>query len=154
MKKVIRRGIFETNSSSMHSCVITENPSQLPFDRYLDNEGFLNIELGEFGWGYDEFTSFPDKLSYLATLIFGYWDYDKTWEEAQKKIETDSEWERIVDCCKSHIEGCKGVNILESKGYVDHQSMDTVDGFLNANNTTLDDFLFNEGTLIIDNDNH
>ena len=53
IRKQIREGTFETNSSSMHSLVIENkksgklSPSNLP----VSSDGILKIGTGEFGWG-------------------------------------------------------------------------------------------------------
>ena len=44
MKKQIRQGVFETNSSSTHSMCIH------PGNKYVPNMSKLKIETGEFGW--------------------------------------------------------------------------------------------------------
>lgn len=44
MKKVIRRGVFETNSSSVHAISIS-NAGNLVYPK------FVYFEEGEFGWG-------------------------------------------------------------------------------------------------------
>ena len=53
MKKQIRRGVFETNSSSMHSLSIHRMGIYTPikYDDIQDDDNMLHIEFGEFGWG-------------------------------------------------------------------------------------------------------
>lgn len=60
MSKVIRKGVFETNSSSTHSiCVTKEGAYTLP-----QKMAFVT---GKFGWEVDELRSVEEKASYLYT---------------------------------------------------------------------------------------
>jgi hypothetical protein len=64
MKK-IRKNVFETNSSSMHSLVISEG-----FTSGRNNSfDFDFLTFGEFGWGYEELSLPVDKASYVLTYI-------------------------------------------------------------------------------------
>lgn len=61
--KQIRSGVFETNSSSMHSIAISKEPViNLPDTIYFC--------LGEFGWEFDE----VDPVGYLYTAIMTIYD--------------------------------------------------------------------------------
>lgn len=71
MKEQIRKGVFETNSSSTHAICI--DASDLDFD---DVKDFINLpnELdfqlkGEFGWGHDEYHDTQSKANYLAMAL-------------------------------------------------------------------------------------
>ena len=48
--KQIRNGVFETNSSSIHSIAISKEP----VINFLDT---IHFRLGEFGWEFDEVDS-------------------------------------------------------------------------------------------------
>lgn len=68
MKRQVRRNVFETNSSSMHSLSIAKRG----VTEYLHVDECTNkvvTEFGEFGWGYDEYNDPETKLSYLVTMI-------------------------------------------------------------------------------------
>lgn len=71
MKRQIRRGVFETNSSSTHSIAI---PKQCAKTNYA------SFNIGEFSWGWDE----VDPADYLYTAIYG---LSETEDEAKEKIE-------------------------------------------------------------------
>lgn len=71
MKRQIRRGVFETNSSSTHSIAI---PKQCTKTNYM------SFNIGEFGWGWDE----VDPADYLYTAIY---ELSETEDEAKEKIE-------------------------------------------------------------------
>lgn len=57
MKRQIRRGVFETNSSSVHSIVISKAPASMGKS--------IHFGIGEFGWENDE----ADTADYLYTAI-------------------------------------------------------------------------------------
>lgn len=104
MKYQIRRGCFETNSSSMHSLVMTKKNNNIRMTKqeirdefYLDtdwhNQRYGNvIELDDYGnnFGRSPFTvltSFRDKLSYAIASICGNTYSIKSYIEADKKFE-------------------------------------------------------------------
>lgn len=60
MKKKIRQGVFETNSSSTHSICIAK-------DAELTIPKSLHFEFGEFGWECRTLQSLDKKASYLYT---------------------------------------------------------------------------------------
>jgi hypothetical protein len=62
MKRQIRKGVFETNSSSTHSICIAKNVE-------LNIPDSLHLEYGEFGWGEDSLQSVEEKASYLFTAL-------------------------------------------------------------------------------------
>lgn len=65
MKIKIRRGIFETNSSSTHSIVIGNNNEDIK--SMLPTE--IHFGSGEFGWEIDSYTDTQNKANYLWTGI-------------------------------------------------------------------------------------
>lgn len=172
MKKV-RTGVFETNSSSVHSLVISEFPDytgEKQLESLIDYDDKIHITTDEFGWGYDgPYHDAVMKLSYLATIIaYKYYldccftrgaDYEQTIRE---NMDIDEEFEWINDFLITHIDGCKGwfIEPLGSSAYpwgvIDHQSyLGSVREFLDYENVSLEEFLLdNNVRLIIDNDNH
>ena len=65
MKKQIRKGLFETNSSSTHSIVVGNNGENV-----YDHLPYRVIfEGGDFGWETDVFKDTHSKASYLYTCI-------------------------------------------------------------------------------------
>lgn len=185
--KQLRKNIFETNSSSTHSVTIN-GKDKYEWDAlsgYVDDEdGKIHVELGEFGWGYDEYEDAYMKLSYLLTMIlelrkatFGHTGI-KTLEEYYNL----DEFILVESIVVENTPGCKGIELknadfnfnpyddpeidiknetqgyLDHNGYIDHQSYEDyecLDDFLNSWDTSIEDFIFNESVqLIIDNDNH
>ena len=71
MKTQIRRGVFETNSSSVHSISITKNDfkGSLPKQFTIDNGG-------EFGWETCIYDAPSNKAAYLYQAIISYPTYN------------------------------------------------------------------------------
>lgn len=82
--RVIRKSVWETNSSSSHAVVIDRNDFDTLFlgkdrttardvelNRIKDNikahKGKLKVILNEYGWEYDLLTTFEEKLAYVIT---------------------------------------------------------------------------------------
>ena len=144
MKIQIRKGTWETNSSSTHALVIKkEKPSYLPNDIYF--------ALGEFGWEHEKYNDTETKASYLHTVIYNlYYDIEnvETYNQYKKKINsilqdhnvTDIRWERPKK---------------STYAYVDH--VDQCEKWLNTileNPDYLISWLFNDDSwLVTDNDN-
>ena len=59
MKIQIRRGVFETNSSSVHTITITKNQNNLKFPKKLI------FDSGDYGWEHACLTTPEEKASYL-----------------------------------------------------------------------------------------
>lgn len=66
MKK-IRKGIFETNSSSSHSIHIDSDMELMDYSLIPNENGEVNIFAGEFGSGPDRLGTAYEKLSYCYT---------------------------------------------------------------------------------------
>ena len=138
--KVTRKGVFETNSSSVHSLAITNNYyPQYPESEYV-------VIPNDYQWGYDTCDSVEEKLSYLVTLAACYSDTRDEFIENPDVV-------KIVNTVKNH----NGANVIFKFPYgfgsIDHQSINSVEGFLCG--TELEDFIFNSKyKVIIDNDNH
>lgn len=82
MKVQIRRGVFETNSSSTHSISIDTS------ERFIKIPKKLVFKAGEYGWEFHRYSSAEDKASYLFTGIID--AYQK--EEAEKYLDIIKEW--------------------------------------------------------------
>lgn len=153
----IRQNIFETNSSSTHSIVVAKN-GKIPESRdaygtvYASYEdGILSLKEGNiFGWGWAVLADWLDKFAY-AVAEFQY-----------NEIELEKMLEKVRKCL-----GCSEIIIPkrtlwndEDKtepdyGYVDHQSMGTLLGFLNETGTNVIDFIFDDRyAIVLDNDNN
>lgn len=115
MKRKIRKGVFETNSSSVHSLVIS-NEGREPSEFKLNKDGEIEIDFGQFGKDKRIYTSQYDKLSYLITCLYYLSGYDIS------DIYDKWEFREIQDAiCK--YTGATGIKILgEQEPEIDHQS--------------------------------
>jgi len=123
MKK-IRKGVFETNSSSTHSICIAK-------DAELTIPKSLHFDFGEFGWEYDTLSDVYTKASYLYTGLMGNGrkdDFDNVVSILEGKgIEVSAE-QPIYK--KYTYEGNDGGEYIDNGGYVDHS--DELKPFLDA----------------------
>ena len=69
MNRKIRSHVFETNSSSVHSLVISNNGREVSNFK-LNREGKIEVDFGDFGKELRVYTSQYDKLSYLITCLY------------------------------------------------------------------------------------
>ena len=148
MKRQIRRKVFETNSSSMHSLTV-EKKGITEYLHVDEDENKVIVNFGEFGWGYETYNDAETKLSYLITMLAQYNSFS-----AEELYDTD-EFRRINNIVASRCE-CDGIIIDDSyDGYVDHQSVERIGSLMSEYDCTIEEFIFDSGiTLIIDNDNH
>ena len=146
----IRNGVFETNSSSSHSIVVTKgNADNVNQDHgwHINDNGICKIydsEDLEFGrYPFDVLYTWYDRMRYA---IASYGD-----EEHFKEIE---------NLCVQHIENLKQIVLPKDYssdsneketyyGWVDHQSSGLLQHFLDKNNVTLEEFLFNDNYIVI-----
>ena len=161
----VRNGVFETNSSSMHSLSISKHGTYgtLPVDEF---ENKVITHFGEFGWGYDTYRDPETKLSYLVTMLV---ETNGDCYSIEELCETE-EFQEINSVIAEYC-NCDGILIDEKieqanydgkyyewnehTGYIDHQSVIGIHGLLDYYDCTLEEFIFDEGVvLIIDNDNH
>jgi hypothetical protein len=67
MKKLIRKGVFETNSSSSHSISLAKEDKQFVLDTlYPDQHGVVRIHGGQYGWEWFKHNDAETKASYVA----------------------------------------------------------------------------------------
>lgn len=167
MKRQIRRGVFETNSSSMHSLTVRKQGlnSTLPVDG-LENKVITHF--GEFGWGYDRYTDPENKLSYLVTMVVETHGNCYSMDELYKTEDFQKINDVVAEYCHcdgvlidgrleqaASWDGTKLYDWNEHDGYIDHQSVEGIDSLLKSYDCTIEEFIFDKGIeLIIDNDNY
>lgn len=150
MKTQVRQNVFETNSSSMHSLVISNKDRGYDYDLPVDENGVLTISFGEFGWGPEILKEPLEKISYVITdrCSVGSLDFDEK-EALESEIVKE-----VIDLIKSKCPNVKDVKIQRSGsywpyGYVDHESQGT-----SYKDKNLEHLIFsNSVIIIIDNDN-
>lgn len=120
MRYKIRRSVFETNSSSVHSIQIlntTRQPSELKVN---SRDKMIHVECGQFGKEYCLYTTQYEKLQYLVTLLAyssgAYWDLDT------EPLDRCYEFEMLNNYIKEYC-NCKGIKVTRlNKAEIDHQS--------------------------------
>lgn len=141
--KTIRRNTFETNSSSTH-CVTICNSSETYSPITFDNT-VLEVKPGEYGWEYEFYDDFEDKVSYAYTYAIN----DGTPEDLELLKEVILENTNIEKIIFTQTE-----DRWYSNGYIDHQSVDEA-ALIFESKDSLRNFLFNKGSNVLtDNDNH
>ena len=149
MKKQIRQGVFETNSSSTHSMCI------YPGNKYVPNMSKLEIETGEFGWEEETYYGMGDKLSYALTYALG--SNSNKYIEMLNEMLTDNMPDTDITYDGMSYEELLEMDVSRDDvdfGFIDHQSLDEAsEMFLSRNN--LEDFIFGRDSYFeTDNDNH
>lgn len=124
-KKLIRYGVFETNSSSSHSLSLGSQTSKdfVLETIYPDEEGKIYINGGEYGWEWDKFNDSITKANYAAQQL--------QYESHDNLIEVIKE-----------VTGAEDVIIDVDGGYVDHDSR----GLVSNQKEWLKDFIFNQNS--------
>ncbi len=160
----IRREVFETNSSSSHSVSIRKQDDYYTEEEVREelwrsakyNNGLYRIWSYrlEFGWGFDVYDSFSDKLRYVLAVYLC--------------ADNDSKVAKIVYFAESFFEKDKHFNIVlepwddpnslteyERYSLIDHQSQKMLQDFFIAEDIDYEEFLMNRKYVLwIDDDNN
>ncbi len=167
MKSKIREGVFETNSSSVHSLVFLNLKLSKPNLKELriDKDGVIKIPLGYFGKDHRIYSSQKEKLSYIMTTFYCCFGEDITRFE-DKDDWTVSYWtdikKAIIDyintsCPDKHCTNIVPVKTKTKYGYhelevgFDHQTYPSYleDCRVNLYNPqTVVEFIFNKNMAL------
>lgn len=134
MKKIlVRKGVFETNSSSSHSISIADDTKQFVMDTiYPDQNGNVYVYGGEYGWEWFKHNDAETKLSYAAQQFHG-------------NISSLNTLREIV----MEQTGATDV-VFNLDGYIDHDSV----GIVPSDKDSLRNFIFNKNSWLFGgNDN-
>lgn len=169
MIKLIRNGVFETNSSSAHSLAykntVLRDYNYKPKDdlcfaikelhltkkpKEYEMYSYMPLYFDEYGWGFDVLSSPAEKLSYLMSSVYQY----KTWGV----IKEDPFFKQVIRWLN---ELDIAVNLPEQYGdsdevdaEINHQSYDVVTKDMFKTKYDLLTYLFNNDIVIhIENDN-
>ena len=143
----IRKGMFETNSSSVHALIISKEQTQGPYRT-------LYISHGEWGWEHAKYSSPDKKISYLCQAIYGsFWkgDHAEITDERKKAIDDflstlrEIGIECIID--ENYFDDFDKKGSWGEEGYVDHG--DTITKQYRRRDDGGYDFKYNgEGTIL------
>ena len=140
MAMTVRRGVFETNSSSSHSITVEVGPY---WDTITPDDGVIRLTGGEFGWEIEEYNDAKTKANYAA-LDFILCGNEDRLDELIEVIQDFTGYPVEIDID------------LESSNYsyIDHQSIGTVNDDI-YDKEELKNFIFNKSSVLYtDNDNH
>jgi len=135
MKKIIRKNVFETNSSSTHSISLSKVDQEFTLDTiYPDQNGVIKITGEEFGWGWGKYNDSLTKLAYV---------FQDSNEDAHDTIK-----EVVMEQT-----GATMVLFDEGDGYIDHEGHGE-SSEARGSKDSLRNFIFNKNSwLFIGNDN-
>lgn len=163
VKKVSRRGIWETNSSSSHVVSIEKERR----DTTYNMSGDIEIYLDEYGWEGDPCDDILTKLEYAMSMVlhteYSGFNWDKDFVVDQNKLEGCAGYKLLLDALNTHGNKCDKVVIKKKThtfypyGYIDHQSCGykSLQDFLNDWDIDAERFLWDDNVVVwIDNDNH
>ena len=145
MKLTIRNGMFETNSSSMHSIVICKDGG-----KYSDEELKHPIYEGEL-YLYNNEARFGRSPFELLTT----WDRKVAFALASLCDATNAKAfiPELEDIIAKNNPYCHALNLEyihdNYYGYVDHQSVGLLSQFLKEEHITLEDFIFNSKYIVV-----
>lgn len=153
MNVQIRYGVFETNSSSMHSVAIGKGDYIEP-GSYICKDGVIKVDDNTYGWGYEELHSMLDKALYLVTDYVAQNQKDPT-EFLEKEIyPIFKKYYTGFDMFEFRPVSEHDYDDLERYGLIDHQSIGNISSWLENYEVTIEEFLTNSKYyIIIDNDN-
>jgi len=167
--RLVRNGVFETNSSSAHSlaykntvlrdydykpkedlCFATKELHLTKKPKEYEMYSYMPLYFGEYGWGFDVLSSPAEKLSYLMSSVYQYktWGVIKEDQFFKQVIQWLSELDIVVELPEEYGESS------EVDAYVDHQSWNVVTKDMFQTKEDLLTYLFNNDIVIyIENDN-
>lgn len=153
MRFTIRRGVFETNSSSSHSMCIQNNAIEDCIDTehiindLLNGRGAWKIKDNSYGRSPFRFLNkFSEKVLY-ALAVYGYDD----------EKDSDSKIKQIEEIVRSYVPEFSSFDVSSSDsyykfGYAENTGFDV---WLKNNNITLEEFLVsNKYAVVIDGDEY
>ena len=174
----VRRGVFETNSSSTHSVSISSKNSYYYHPSHLnmfidDCDNKVHVKFGEFGWEIASYVTPYDKLQYIVTMLVetegnNITNIDDLFETDGFKAINDAVAD-YCDCdgicideemCLNHYKWGDSIHYYVSHdGYIDHQSCEdykSIQDFLDDYCVeSVTQFIFDNGVVVhTDNDNH
>ena len=130
MKRRIRKGVFETNSSSMHSLVI-KGEKRINREQLKINENeFIEVETDDYTWGYFILETVQEKLNYVVAckineddLYLFTNDSENNSKHLKRLARAGIEFIKLEEML-CEITGAKGIEVNLTKGCNTEQSLD------------------------------
>lgn len=150
MKKNVRDGVFETNSSSCHSVSLSQN-GRRPNEMTIDRNGVITITIKDWN-NYEGAWTQSEKLSYLISLLWARSRYYRA--EDIENFCRCYEFRKIEEAIYDYVPDCMELKVkLDSTadeywGLFDHQILNESNGVEDLVNIydkeAIIDFIFNE----------
>lgn len=157
MKTQVRKSVFETNSSSMHSLTVTRRKPDLKQSEDMEP---ITVGLGEYGWGYETLDWWMEKADYLGVecTTTRYRKDEETGEYGYETFLSEDNIERRNILKAALRMRFSNVEIIfKTEGYIDHQSSGDIWDIIMGDKHPVSkchEIIFGDARIIIDNDNH
>lgn len=115
MRETIRAGVFETNSSSVHSITVPKDGRE-PSKLKINKDGMIEVDFGQFDKDFHLYTTQYEKLQYLITCLYylSSFNYEDIYDHYEFGLIQDA-------VCK--YAGAQGIKLLcQTEPEIDHQS--------------------------------
>lgn len=130
MKCRIRKGVFETNSSSMHSLVIKGEKKINREQLKINENGFIEVETEDYTWGFFILKTAQEKLDYVVACkineddlyLFGN-DPENNSKHHKRLARAGIEFIKLEEML-CEITGAKGIEVNLIRGCSTEQSLD------------------------------
>ena len=130
MKYRIRKGVFETNSSSMHSLVIKGEKKINREQLKINEDGFIEVETDDYTWGNFILETAQEKLNYVAACkinedglyLFGN-DSENNSKHHKRLARAGIEFIKLEEML-CEITSAKGIEVNLTRGCSTEQSLD------------------------------
>jgi hypothetical protein len=130
MKCRIRKGVFETNSSSMHSLVIKGEKKINREQLKINENGFIEVETDDYTWGYFILETVQEKLNYVVAckineddLYLFTNDSENNSKHLKRLARAGIEFIKLEEML-CEITGAKGIEVNLTRGCSTEQSLD------------------------------
>lgn len=130
MKRRIRKGVFETNSSSMHSLVIKGEKRINREQLKINENGFIEVETDDYTWGNFILETAKEKLNYVVACkineddlyLFGN-DPENNSKHLKRLARAGIEFIKLEEML-CEITGAEGIEVNLIRGCSTEQSLD------------------------------
>ena len=143
----IRKGMFETNSSSTHTIIVT--------DQKTEPGNLVDFAIGEFGWEFSRLDTIDEKASYLYTMACEMLGRDVYQDLYEILVKYGVECSCSVPAKFVKFSGSDGEYL--DNGYVDHASdgdaKEFVERMLNHEHALIKYLFSDESLVVTGNDN-